>query len=254
MSGKSCAASRRFTPTRRSCSTRPTAHCAPSIPIASSPLSVIAVYDPATANLTYASAGHPPPYLVSDDRVVALDVTDLPLGLREGAHPDSTTVSVPRPAHVVFYTDGLIESNRNITRGERDLLKELRSGVIFAGLQPSKMLVERLLANGVRDDVAVLIARVSATSDDRRMRWSFDARDEAAADLTRAQLMSRLASLQSSADDLFAAELVFGELLSNVVRHTPGPAEVILDLSTRYAVLHIIDTGSGFRHTRPVSP
>jgi anti-sigma regulatory factor (Ser/Thr protein kinase) len=43
-----------------------------------------------------------------------------------------------------------------------------------------------------------------------------------------------------------AAELVFGELLGNVVRYAPGPIEVMFDWSEPVPVLHVLDRGPGF--------
>jgi anti-sigma regulatory factor (Ser/Thr protein kinase) len=49
--------------------------------------------------------------------------------------------------------------------------------------------------------------------------------------------------------DLSSVELIFGELLGNVTRHTPGYAEVTLDLEDSKAVLHVCDRGSAFDPT-----
>jgi anti-sigma regulatory factor (Ser/Thr protein kinase) len=54
-------------------------------------------------------------------------------------------------------------------------------------------------------------------------------------------------------EDVYAAELVFGELVGNAVRHAPGRVEVTIDWSTSAPVLHVLDRGPGFRHT-PVLP
>ena len=46
---------------------------------------------------------------------------------------------------------------------------------------------------------------------------------------------------------LDAAELVFGELLGNVVRFAPGPVEIVLNWTHAAApVLHVLDRGPGF--------
>ena len=48
-------------------------------------------------------------------------------------------------------------------------------------------------------------------------------------------------------DDLVdRAELVFGELLGNVVRHAPGPVEVTFELKNGIQTLHLIDSGRAF--------
>jgi anti-sigma regulatory factor (Ser/Thr protein kinase) len=49
-------------------------------------------------------------------------------------------------------------------------------------------------------------------------------------------------------DECYAAQTVFGELLSNVVRHAPGPVEVRLDVRDQAPILHVLDHGPGFQH------
>jgi signal transduction histidine kinase len=46
--------------------------------------------------------------------------------------------------------------------------------------------------------------------------------------------------------DPYTAELIFGELIANVVRHAPGMVDVALEKRENRAVLHVIDRGSGY--------
>ena len=50
--------------------------------------------------------------------------------------------------------------------------------------------------------------------------------------------------------DVAAAELIFGELLGNVVRHAPGLVEITLDWTAELPVLHVLDNGPGFQSRR----
>jgi anti-sigma regulatory factor (Ser/Thr protein kinase) len=50
----------------------------------------------------------------------------------------------------------------------------------------------------------------------------------------------------ASDDECHDAEVVFGELISNVVRHAPGPIEVRLEMHDRTPVLNVLDAGPGF--------
>jgi anti-sigma regulatory factor (Ser/Thr protein kinase) len=48
-------------------------------------------------------------------------------------------------------------------------------------------------------------------------------------------------------DDAFsAADIIVGEVLANVERHAPGPAELHLDWNCRHARLLVLDRGPGF--------
>ena len=46
--------------------------------------------------------------------------------------------------------------------------------------------------------------------------------------------------------DFYAAELILGELLGNVARHTPGAIVIEADLSGAAAMLTVSDNGPGF--------
>lgn len=59
-----------------------------------------------------------------------------------------------------------------------------------------------------------------------------------------ALLRSAGATQAESAD----AELVFGELIGNVVRHTNGDVEAALDLIAEAPILHVLDRGPGFTY------
>jgi len=210
----------------------------------------VAVYDPVTATLTYASAGHPPAYLITDRGAVALISMGLPLGLRDTNEQQGETILVPPGAHLVMYTDGLIESTRNLAHGERRLIDALERGAVFDESKPARALVDGLLPGRPQDDIAVLVATFSETSSVvGRARWLFDARDADDASRVRREFIDRLRVYRPQPDALYASELIFGELIGNVVRHTPGGAEIVLDTSDAYPVLHVIDEGSGFRHS-----
>ena len=56
-----------------------------------------------------------------------------------------------------------------------------------------------------------------------------------------------------SDDEVSGAELVFGELVGNVVRYAPGSITAILDVSMPAPVLHVLDDGRGFEF-RPRLP
>jgi serine/threonine-protein kinase RsbW len=108
------------------------------------------------------------------------------------------------------------------------------------------------------DDVAILAVSfdrpLTAIDGPRRAsRWRFEVTDSDAAQRARGACIARLRGAGLSDADVFSAELVFGELLGNVVRYALGPVEVILDVSGEAAVLHVADDGRGFEF-RPRLP
>ena len=46
--------------------------------------------------------------------------------------------------------------------------------------------------------------------------------------------------------DYASAELIFGELVGNVVRHAPGPIAILVEWESEYPRLSVTDRGPGF--------
>jgi anti-sigma regulatory factor (Ser/Thr protein kinase) len=81
------------------------------------------------------------------------------------------------------------------------------------------------------------------------MRWSFESSDASRAYGVRQDLLAYLESRAGRNSDLGAAELIFGELVGNVVRHAPGPISIGVHWERGIAVLQIRDDGPGFDWT-----
>ena len=73
----------------------------------------------------------------------------------------------------------------------------------------------------------------------------FRADDARSAEDARAGFIAFLKTRGVPDADYAAAELVFGELIGNVVRHAPGPITIELDWDQE-PVLHVIDRGRAF--------
>jgi anti-sigma regulatory factor (Ser/Thr protein kinase) len=86
------------------------------------------------------------------------------------------------------------------------------------------------------------------------MRWSFESEQAAGAIHARADLVAYLLAHADGNSDLQAAELIFGELIGNVVRHAPGPISVDLEWRDGVAVLSVRDFGPGFDWTGARKP
>ncbi|MFZ5491177.1 MAG: PP2C family protein-serine/threonine phosphatase [Pseudomonadota bacterium] len=71
----------------------------------------VAIADLGTGRLSYACAGHPPPYLCADGAVRALAVAPgLPVGVIPGFRPAVETVDVPQGACLLAFSDGVTEA------------------------------------------------------------------------------------------------------------------------------------------------
>jgi anti-sigma regulatory factor (Ser/Thr protein kinase) len=76
--------------------------------------------------------------------------------------------------------------------------------------------------------------------------WSFASEDGAMAHAVRNHIVARLAAAGMRRDEIFAAQMVYSELVGNVFRHAGTSLDVALDLTQDAAVLHVLDTGEGF--------
>jgi PAS domain S-box-containing protein len=222
----------------------------------------VGVLDPINNTLTYASAGQPPPLLRRPDgETMPLTGTGLPLGLRANSEKTgSATIDLPAGSALLLYTDGLTEYDREPASGEHRLCE------IFGDLsenadRPARTIVERMMNGGAaHDDVAVMIVRIGSTAGvdarghDMVQRWSLHTDDVAAVSASRRGFADAFRRRGATLDDVAMAELVFGELVGNTVRYAPGPVEVIADWSGPDPVLHVLDSGAGFRHISILPP
>jgi PAS domain S-box-containing protein len=216
----------------------------------------VGVIDPVCFEFAYASAGHPPPLLRAPDRTVrALTESDLPLGIRQRSERAGTTIDIEPGSVLLCYTDGLSEFDRDPLQGEQRVAAALERATHDVAHD-----LYRAVSRGMppQDDVAILAVSfdrplTAIDGPGRAAEWRFDASDGAAAGRARAEYVRRLAAAGLSDEDRSGAELVFGELVGNVVRYAPGPIAALLDVSGEAAVLHVIDNGTGFEF-RPRLP
>src|SRR6476659_4068787 len=70
---------------------------------------LFAVLDPKTGHIVLANAGHNLPYVRTDDGVVELRATGMPLGLMADIASDETEGVIAPGSNVLLYSDGLVE-------------------------------------------------------------------------------------------------------------------------------------------------
>ncbi|MXM64057.1 SpoIIE family protein phosphatase [Streptomyces sp. HUCO-GS316] len=180
-----------------------------------------AVYDPIAGELHLANAGHIPPVLVraEDGRSELLDLpTGAPIGVG-GVPFESVRVRVAPGDRLVMCTDGLVE-----VRGE-DIGVGLATLCESAAHPAASMddacdtIIRALNTRGGRkDDVALLMARLSGIEPDDVAEWRL-APDPAEVGRARAAVREQLHEwgLARLADN---AALLVGELVTNAVRHS----------------------------------
>src|ERR1700730_7066832 len=112
--------------------------------------------------MTYRSAGHPPPILRDARGLLShLDAPGLPLGLHEREGGDAPTIALEPDSLLVLYTDGLIESTRDLVEGERRVWEALGDPAVTGAADPAKALHDAVLLSGSHDDVAILTIGIS---------------------------------------------------------------------------------------------
>ncbi|HTD36977.1 MAG TPA: SpoIIE family protein phosphatase [Candidatus Limnocylindrales bacterium] len=203
----------------------------------------VAVVDPRSWAIAYASAGHPPALVRRPDgTLLELEAAGLPLGAPiEGERKTRQLLGIPAGSLIVLYTDGLIESTRDVIQGESVLRAALAHDAVLHTRSPATLIRDLVLPGGALDDVAILTLALG-----RERHWTFDSDDALAAHSARSSFVAALAREASDDSDLGGAEVIFGELTGNVVRYAPGPIEIDLEWNGAEAVLHVLDRGGGF--------
>jgi PAS domain S-box-containing protein len=229
---------------------------------------LVGVIDLNRRTFAYATAGHPTPIIRgADGRLVTLPGSGLPLGLRDAHQPPTSTIVLPANSLLLMYTDGLVESTRDIDEGERRVARALSDDRIVKSAHPAAALKAAVLHDGSSDDVAVFtvsIGDLTGTPNAARgesplrsawsMHWSFDARDARLTRDVRELFLAYLRAKGKHDADYAGAELVFGELIGNVVRHAPGTVDIEVEWRGDAPVLHVLDRGPGYERAEALPP
>ena len=211
---------------------------------------VYAVYDPITRHLTFARAGHPPPAVVTPGgRASFLESANgPPLGV--GGLPfEATEVELPDRSLLVLYTDGLVESrDDDIDAGLDRLLRTLDDDCRDLSLDAvCDTVVSRLIPGHPPDDVALLVARTRALSDDRCAAWDLPAEPEVVG-RARAQVARQLSRWQLG-HLVATTQVVVTELLTNAIVHARSPIQLRL-VRNQSLICEVSDSSAAAPHLR----
>jgi anti-sigma regulatory factor (Ser/Thr protein kinase) len=208
-----------------------------------------AIYDPVTRRCVMASAGHLAPALVHPDGSVTYP--ELPAGppLGLGAMPFRTVeLELAEGTQLVLYTDGLIEDRRRDLDVGMELLRRALTGHPERSPEAScRAVLEELLPERPKDDVALLIARTRALPASQVADWDVPC-DPAAVSGMRVAVSAQLDEWDLS-ELGFGMELVLSELLTNAVRYGSEPIHVRL-IHDRTLICEVSDGSSTSPHLR----
>ncbi|MFG2886674.1 SpoIIE family protein phosphatase [Streptomyces sp. NPDC048297] len=208
-----------------------------------------AIYDPVTRRCVMASAGHLAPALVHPDGSVTYP--ELPAGppLGLGAMPFRTAeLELAEGTQLVLYTDGLIEDRRRDLDVGMEMLRCALAGHPARSPEAScRAVLEELLPERPKDDVALLIARTRALPASQVADWDVPC-DPAAVSGMRGAVSGQLEEWGLAELD-FGMELVLSELLTNAVRYGSEPIHVRL-IHDRALICEVSDGSSTSPHLR----
>jgi PAS domain S-box-containing protein len=192
------------------------------------------VLDRETGDVSFASAGHPPPLVLSSDGATFLEGgRSVPVGAAEPGIFREATAVLPPGASLLLYTDGLVER-----RGAplEDGLGELAdaAGRGDGGLEG---LCDSVLAGVLgqqvpTDDVALLAVRPRPVSTGS-MKLSLAAEPESLGVLRR-RLGRFLHAVGTSDHEAYEVMLTVCEAAGNAIEHAYGPADASFDVEVSF--------------------
>ena len=205
------------------------------------------VFEPRTATLRFACAGHPPPVVrMPDGTAYVADVRPgTPLGLQMGGWSE-VCLPFPAGATVAMFTDGLVESRtQDVDEGLADLATALRNHGGGSDLDDvaGELISAMARDQGHVDDVALLLMR---TSKDAYPRASLDLTVREFSELTEARRGGSALLRRHGIDpDICSdAQHVLDELVANALEHA-SPAELHLHVTGVRVVIEVTDQAVG---------
>jgi anti-sigma regulatory factor (Ser/Thr protein kinase) len=190
------------------------------------------VVDPDDGRLRLATAGHPPPLVITPDgdAYFAEGPAGSPLGVVPFPTYEETTIPLVPGSTVLLYTDGLVERPQTSLDEGLAWLREFARGV-HGGPDElcGTLLQERFGGIAPRDDVALLAMRVEPVSLEHT-EMTLKAEPESLA-LMRRALTRWLRAVGASDTEIYETLVGVGEACANAVAHAypPGEASYVVE-------------------------
>src|SRR2546423_8080238 len=128
--------------------------------------------DPGGGRVELVNAGHPPPVVVGVDGGAAFLPlqANMALGVSDGARYRGQVLPLPTGSALALYTDGLVEIRGHSIDYGLDRLLAACAGVTDVHALCSTV-VQQLVPEQRRDDIAIIAARVPPLGDQMRGTW-----------------------------------------------------------------------------------
>ncbi|HEX2774678.1 MAG TPA: SpoIIE family protein phosphatase, partial [Micromonosporaceae bacterium] len=186
-------------------------------------------FEPGTRRLTYASAGHPAPLMVTpsgDVRFLHASALGPPIGALPMNVYGTVADEVEVGSRLVLYTDGLVEDRQ---RSIDASLAQLKADAATPSEHLEDLvtaIVDRVVRQPRRDDVAILA--LEATELNRfAMRL---AAEPTRLSVLRKRLEDFLLAHQVSETDLFDLIVAVSEAAANAIEHPVNPRENVIEV------------------------
>jgi anti-sigma regulatory factor (Ser/Thr protein kinase) len=208
------------------------------------------VLDRESGEVSFASAGHPPPLVLSPDGVSFLEGgRAVPIGAVEPGVFREATAVLPDDASLLLYTDGLVERRDEPLEQRLDALAEAAERA-EGGLEG---LCDAVLAGvmGKRvpgDDVALLAVRPRPVASES-IRFTLPAEPESLPGLRR-RLARFLHAAGADDSETYEITLTVCEAAGNAIEHAYGPGDATFEVEARLDARELVATVSDHGHWR----
>jgi PAS domain S-box-containing protein len=203
---------------------------------------VYLVLDRETGEVSYSSAGHPPPLVLTPDGPHFLEGgRSVPIGASDPAVFREATAVLPPGSSLLLYTDGLVE--------RRDVGLEERLGQLAEVAGPAgddldalcDRVIEVVLGEGdPGDDVALLAVRPLPAASER-ISLTLPAEPASLAGLRR-RLARFLHATGASPAEQYELTLTICEAAGNAIEHAYGPGDATYEVEVTFANGELVAT------------
>ncbi|THA25800.1 protein phosphatase [Streptomyces sp. RKND-216] len=212
-----------------------------------------AVYDPVTGHCTMASAGHPPPAVISPDGDCALATCEPGPPLGEAGEPlEPFELALEPGSRLAFYSGNLPPAREDHSPASR--LCDALGEAARTHSSPADVVRETLsslVPKAPDADTTLLLAWPRRLPADHTAEWRFPA-DPAIVGQAREVVAAQLASW--GLDDLvFTTELIASELVTNAIRYAGGPVTLRL-IKDETLICEVSDPTQTHPHLRRARP
>jgi anti-sigma regulatory factor (Ser/Thr protein kinase) len=213
---------------------------------------IVGRYDPGTGLLSLAGGGHPPPLLLGGGQVRQVEAGGVPIGFPGAGSSRQVKLTLERSDTVIFYTDGLIETTKDVIKGIESLAGHAVDTARYPAGSLARALVDRTLEGAARrdDSLALVLRRRTPPPDGSHLPLApFEYRfspNMAAVPLARHFLQDWLVRVPVEPAEAADLLLVATELAANAVRHAsaqPGSIFMRASVAGPDIVVEVEDDG-----------